>query len=1295
MRVVRMRDGERSILIDARMLMSTALILGMIFHALFIGYLPKSFNVAQKEIIPEEDYIEETSTSYTEELSNQESSSRGDAMGDYRYEFYLPEEYIEKTPIHKQGYWFVGINITSEYEVYQWNSSSTEWNLIHVGTLDPGDIHLYFNETYSTIYRILSTGPLYVVVTSTEGSFMNLADSNTGSGKGTNFVFMGDIENRLGVNKLAVFSVEDGGTNVTVEYCDYYADNATIGTQATAAPLQKGEYAFFEFNSQVHGVGTVLVKVTADRPILAYKCMIDDDEIDIAISEEGERTGRTFYFPLVHFSSFVPIFQVYNKEYFPVSADLYDITSDPSNPSYLGGVSDIPPRSMGSFTAFVLDGHRAFKLIATGDVGVLFGAGFPSEHDQYDSDCVGGGMGMPGQIDSYWEYPPLDDTCTLYSVPVLYGWNDMPLDKRFQFFCSGMEATRISINPPLAFLSPVYPVNEFEYISTTNNSLTICSSGVGDISSLSATLDGFSWKIEGVNIDLPAGRHILRLNAGMVGPAFIGIDAFNLSSKSTLVWRFLNITRNETIDFGHASIYGEIQWMYGSDRPFAYYAGGAGNCWLTNIEMVQIPDFVENTMLDPPVLYDRVAENGEDVFLYWLDPNNPYDIAYYLVYSAPTQTSFDFCGKPLYNTSEAPNPKETSWTDKGAASTIGERYYVVIAVNRDGKKSPTSNTVGRWTKDFGGAPFPPPSFAPVSSEASERSVVEGTITDIVNMHNWNDDGASGQLKEGFYPGSENYIFNGEFDGNIDGWERNNIRGADQGSSRYDSRANAPMGSGGSMVGTAMNLFGDIHFDEYRNQTTSKWITETDTVFLTLWWKKYYLALKEIFEQTLYVEIKKPGGDMERIWWEPSVRDDNNWYFVEENVSEFFDETGFYEIRLGWIFVGINNQISAWFDEVVLNVTGTYTTVCKMDIAINNTVPGGGDGYDLEILGNTSSEPFRVQIWNGIYWNDIGEISSTEKTTLIRHRILPDEISNGKVTVRYIDSNRLFDTCQDILYLDYQRVVKWTKRITTFSLPLEPFVTHTVDWYANSIPYTDYIRWTIGGVGDDGRWVRHDWNMGVGVNDTPVVVGKSYEIACGGGIYTFVGSPAANIRYTEGQLPAPENFALIVDQGTGVVNLNWDPITSKELDRYLIYKTTNRMELNDMSINYYAFTTFTIWDDPVPVSDHTRYYYSVVGVKSNMSIGYNTTYSLGVWTRNYEQGSDTLALPLKLDATHAIDFYCDAIDHIWGMNYYNYPEQRWMWHKTIMPEGIYDTDVVMGEGYQVSTTSVTKYTFVGI
>jgi hypothetical protein len=91
----------------------------------------------------------------------------------------------------------------------------------------------------------------------------------------------------------------------------------------------------------------------------------------------------------------------------------------------------------------------------------------------------------------------------------------------------------------------------------------------------------------------------------------------------------------------------------------------------------------------------------------------------------------------------------------------------------------------------------------------------------------------------------------------------------------------------------------------------------------------------------------------------------------------------------------------------------------------------------------------------------------------------------------------------------------------------------------------------------------------------------------------------------------------------------------------------------------------------------------------------STYSVGVWTGDYDAGYDTFAVPLEIDTAETLDWYCDEISDTWGMNYYNQPEQRWMWHKTVMPDGIYDADIERGLGYQISTTAATKYTFVGV
>jgi hypothetical protein len=48
-----------------------------------------------------------------------------------------------------------------------------------------------------------------------------------------------------------------------------------------------------------------------------------------------------------------------------------------------------------------------------------------------------------------------------------------------------------------------------------------------------------------------------------------------------------------------------------------------------------------------------------------------------------------------------------------------------------------------------------------------------------------------------------------------------------------------------------------------------------------------------------------------------------------------------------------------------------------------------------------------------------------------------------------------------------------------------------------------------------------------------------------------------------------------------------------------------------------------------------------------------------------------------------------------MNYYMDSQQRWGWHSTVMPEGAFDFMVAMGEGYQISISSPTEFTFIGV
>jgi hypothetical protein len=282
------------------------------------------------------------------------------------------------------------------------------------------------------------------------------------------------------------------------------------------------------------------------------------------------------------------------------------------------------------------------------------------------------------------------------------------------------------------------------------------------------------------------------------------------------------------------------------------------------------------------------------------------------------------------------------------------------------------------------------------------------------------------------------------------------------------------------------------------------------------------------------------------------------------------------------------------------------------------------------------------------------------------------------------------------------VGKWTKTfyqgVDTFSLPLEPSEIKTTEWYTNNIPNCEYIKWM-----DEAShtWIKHDLGEGLGVDDANVVVGKGYEISLtASSSYTFCGFPAAHIRYTEGELPAPANFAIDVINDFGDVELTWDPVLGA--DHYIVYKSSTRNALNNLAL-------FPLWEttygDPLDTSfiDYnaayyggSNYYYFVVAVDDpSLHVGFNSSYSLGLWTARYLDEYDTLGLPLKLSNTKSTDWYCEMIPDTVGMNYYIYSEQRWSWHSTRMPAGVYDPDIVMAEGYQISTIGKTKYTYIGI
>jgi hypothetical protein len=190
---------------------------------------------------------------------------------------------------------------------------------------------------------------------------------------------------------------------------------------------------------------------------------------------------------------------------------------------------------------------------------------------------------------------------------------------------------------------------------------------------------------------------------------------------------------------------------------------------------------------------------------------------------------------------------------------------------------------------------------------------------------------------------------------------------------------------------------------------------------------------------------------------------------------------------------------------------------------------------------------------------------------------------------------------------------------------------------------------------------------------------------------------------EGELSAPSNFKVEIVNEIDV-KLSWDPVL--DADHYIVYKSSTRDGFNNLSLlslwetNYYDPYDTTYTDKnalSIGMFDKVKQnFYMVVAVDDpSIHDGFNGTYSIGIWSERKYPEYDTLGLPLKPDNVYSIDWYCDDIENIWGMNYYNIDEQRWVWHKTIMPKGAYDPDMTMGEGYQLSITGSSIYSFIGI
>jgi hypothetical protein len=289
------------------------------------------------------------------------------------------------------------------------------------------------------------------------------------------------------------------------------------------------------------------------------------------------------------------------------------------------------------------------------------------------------------------------------------------------------------------------------------------------------------------------------------------------------------------------------------------------------------------------------------------------------------------------------------------------------------------------------------------------------------------------------------------------------------------------------------------------------------------------------------------------------------------------------------------------------------------------------------------------------------------------------------------------------------VGKWTKTfepgISTFSIPLEPLYTMDTDDYTSDMN-AEYIRYMDYGTHS---WVKHKLGDGSN-NNTQMILGEGFEVKfTNQTIYTFCGLPGAMIVHDHDNGFSGFDYStkakdLIVSvESNGDVILNWqeEPTIGPTGWYDVFYSNTRDGFFGLLGSDYFHAshsvglgTTTATHVGAKANEPGARLYYMVVPFNES-SVRGSSTYSVGIWTEEYLAEYDTMGVPLKLDTTETADWYCDNIPDSVGINYYIYNENRWGWHSIRMPNGVYDPDIIMTEGYQISTMISTKFMFIGI
>ncbi len=528
----------------------------------------------------------------------------------YRYEFFI-------SSAGTQGFYVVGVAKNSNYTVFNMTDQG-EWvpQLVDV-PINKSEVKQYHTGDYPwlvvyRLYKIESSGPLLIVVSSSEGSNVNVANYDDGKEVGRNFITLGkkivvvclQPQTRIEVRSYSTVAqwsnfVNNGGADPGV----LQADEAGVASPfTTGATETEGYYRLF-----TPDLGNELpIAVHTDKDVIVFRISGDNDELDTGVSSIGSSIGTTVYFPYAG-TNHGPCMIVYNTGSGPCTITLTDISQ-----LTFGGTA--VTYNIASAMNKVITGKFAntyyWNLTDNGATAkysnichvyrvTIVGGDYTGIKVVYGGDSSDSGPGEGGDFNIIGSNSA-DDTYEFFgyttdsgdyrvTTPLVIGSNgDTDLSRRVQILTVAGQ-TEIAVNPPIAILDSKVgnTTNAFVYLSVMDITLTYSLSGAGSPGALSIS-GATGAHVDMVNklIFLPRGSHTVTIAAGAgTGTWYLGISNMQFSNDGSFAWTTKYIRAYNGIDYSQGTFVGDTKywWNFTSEKRFIFLVSGDGNCWIHTI----------------------------------------------------------------------------------------------------------------------------------------------------------------------------------------------------------------------------------------------------------------------------------------------------------------------------------------------------------------------------------------------------------------------------------------------------------------------------------------------------------------------------------------------------------------------------------------------------------------------------------------------------------------------------------------------------------------------------------------